>query len=262
MTLLTTEIIQEILDTGLIIIGSKKCGKSNSAKIIASEMIKNLEFQIRVFDSCANWRHEFEPIVYTVMNEDTRYYYSGEKNVLYDLEYMDIEESMIRIGQIAQNDYIKQRYLKNNGGMKRWIIYFVEEAQNVLGTYSLTKQTGKLWVKLISEGRNFNQAYILIGQRMAEISARAVERAQGYLFGRASGDNDRKKISRIVGDARIKERFGDGEDWKTVTEGEIGDEVARLERGQFIYYNGRFGRLIHFPLYKTDSKPLLMTREK
>jgi len=262
MTLLTNEIIQEILDTGLIILGAKKCGKSNTAKIIASEMIKNPNFHIRIFDPCNNWVHEFEPIVYTRMNEDTRYYYSGNKNVLYDLEYVDAEEAMVRIGQIVLDDYEKQRWLKNNGGMKKWVINFIEEAQDVLGRYSLSRNTGKLWMKLVSQGRNFNLAFVMIGQRGSDLSASVVERAQGYLFGRASGENDRRKIRRIVGDARIKEQYGDGEEWKRVTGEEIADEVARLDRGQFIYFNGQFGRLIQFPLYKSDNKPLLMVREK
>jgi len=156
----------------------------------------------------------------------------------------------------------REEKIANRGVLFNWILYVIEEAQNVLGRYSLSRNTGRLWMKMISEGRNFGLGFVMIGQRGSDLSASVVERAQGYLFGRASGENDRRKIRRIVGDAKIKERFGDGEEWKRVTGEKISEEVARLEVGQFIYFNSQFGRLIQFPLYKTDGKPLLMVREK
>jgi hypothetical protein len=258
---LTNEIIQEILDTGLIVVGSKKCGKSNASKILASEIIKNYpNIQCRIFDSCQNWIHLFEPIVCQKIDGDTRYLYTGDQSVLYDIGLMDTEQIMESIGVLMQNDFNKQRLLKSVNRMDKWIVYFIEEAQNVLGTFSLSKTTGKLWIKVISEGRNFNMAFILIGQRMADISAKAIERAQGYLFGKTSGDNDRRKIKRIVGDAIISEHL-EGEEWIRRSGDEIVNEVPRLDTGEFIYFNGKNGRYMKFSEYPNKTTPIPLVRE-
>lgn len=260
---LNTEIIQEILDTGLIVVGAKKCGKSNASKIIATEIIRNQNnIQCRIFDSCQNWIHSFEPIIAQRINEETRYLYTGDRSVLYDIEYIDVERIMEAIGMIVEYDLDKQRKLKRVDMMDRWTMFFIEEAQNVLGTYSLSRESGKLWVKAISEGRNFHMAFVMVGQRIADISTKVIERAQGYLFGRTSGDNDRKKIKRIVGNAKITETINNDGDWIRITGNEIADEVAKLETGEFIYFNGKQGRLIQFPLYNADTKPINVETEK
>lgn len=258
---LTNEIIQEILDTGLIVVGSKKCGKSNASKILASEIIKGYpKIQCRIFDSCQNWVHGFEPIIYQKIDEETRYLYDGEQNVLYDIELMDTSRIMEIIGTVAQIDFKKQRLLKSANQMDKWIVYFIEEAQNVLGTYSLSKDSGKFWMKIISEGRNFNMAFIMIGQRMADISAKVIERAQGYLYGKTSGDNDKNKIRRIVGDAIISQQQDAGE-WVRVSGDKITNEVSRLNMGEFIYFNGKNGRFMKFAEYQTTTAPILCSRE-
>jgi hypothetical protein len=252
------EIIQEILDTGLIVVGAKKCGKSNATKVLASDIIKNNpNIQCRIFDTCQNWMHGFEPIVCQKIAEDTHYLYTEEENVLYDISLIDVENIMETIGTIALYDYNRQRILKSVGKLDRWIVYFIEEAQNILGSYSLSKKSGKLWLKMISEGRNFNMAFIMLGQRMADISAKAVERAQGYLFGRAGGDNDKKKIGRIVGNATIKEELRKAK-WIRVQGDRIVDIVPKLNVGEFIYFNGMNGRIIQFPEYINTLKPKIL----
>ena len=259
--MLTAEILQEMLDTGIVIAGAKKCGKSNASKVLASEIIKNYpNIQVRIFDSCNNWVHGFESVLCQKINDETRYLYTGKRNVLYDIELLDIEKIMGDIGKIVSHDYSEQRLLKTQNKMEKWIIYFIEEAQNVLGTYSLSRDSGKLWVKMVSEGRNFNMAFVFIGQRMAEISTKVIERSNGYLLGRCGGDNDKKKIARIVGNAVIETKL-ENDEWLRVTGDKISEEVSRLETGEFVYFNGKTGRLIKFPEYKTESKPISLSME-
>jgi len=260
--MLTAEILQEILDTGIVLAGAKKCGKSNASKVLASEIIKeHPNIQVRIFDTCQNWVHGFEPVLCQKINDETRYLYTGKRNVLYDIELMDMEKIMDDIGKIVSHDYNEQRLLKTQNKMDRWIVYFIEEAQNVLGTYSLSRESGKLWIKMISEGRNFNMAFVFIGQRLADISTKVIERANGYLFGRTFGDNDKKKITRIVGDAIMDKGLGDNEDYIKITGNKIVEEVSKLETGEFIYFNGKVGRHIKFPCYTSDSTPIPLSIE-
>jgi hypothetical protein len=256
---LNKEIIAEVLDTGLIVLGAKKAGKSNAAKVLATDIINNYpNIQCRIFDTCQNWLHGFEPIICQKIIEDTRYLYTEDKHVLYDIALMDIDEIMESIGAIAFYDYNRQRLLKSVGQLEnKWIVYVIEEAQNILGNYSLMKKSGKLWLKVISEARNFNMAFIMIGQRAADISAKAVERAQGYLFGRAGGDNDKKKIGRIVGNATIKEELRKAK-WIRVQGDKIVDIVPKLNLGEFVYFNGNSGRVIQFPEYTTKTVPKIL----
>jgi len=260
--MLDKEIIQEILDTGLIIIGSKKCGKSNSAKVLASEIIRGYpNIQCRIFDSCQVWVHEFDPILYHRINDNIRFLYIGNKHILYNIEYLDPELRMKAIESIVRYDRKQQEELKWKGQMNRWIVYIIEEAQNILGRYALSRESGKYWCTFISEGRNFNQAFVMIGQRAADISAQIIERAQGYLFGRASGDNDKSKIKRIVGKrARMVNQLVDDE-WIKITGDKIAEETGQLQVGELIYFNGEKGSMIKFPEYKSGTKPILMRKQ-
>lgn len=259
--MLNSEIIKEMLQTGVVIAGAKGCGKSNAAKVLSSEIIKIPNIQCRIFDSCQNWKHGFDSsVICQTINEDTRSLYIGDKNVLYDIELMDIERTMDVIGKIVSYDYSVQRRLKAINKMERYIVYLIEEAQNILGTYSLSRESGKLWIKMVSEGRNFNMAFVFIGQRMADISTKVIERANGYLFGRTSGDNDRKKINRIIGNATISTRL-ENEEWIRLSGNKISEEISTLNTGEFIYFNGKEGRFIKFPNYVNASTPIPLSTE-
>ena len=79
--------------------------------------------------------------------------------------------------------------------------------------------------------------FIFIGQRLADISTKVVERAQGYLFGRTTGDNDLQKIRRICGKSS-----------------EVHLKVSRLGLGEFIYWNGVTAKQVKFKKYDSKGK--------
>ena len=222
--LLPSEIIEEILTTGIVIAGAKGTGKSNVAKFITSEIIKRkMNIQIKAFDTCANWRLEYEPIVMQELNDlnTLDVVYNGKEHVLFDVEYSDPSDIQREIGYIINQDFTMARmekkiYSKIDG----WKLYCIEESQNILNSYSLNKKDGRFWLKAISEGRNFNLSFMFIGQRLADISTKVIERCQGYLFGKMTGDNDRNKVKRICGKASG-----------------IHDKITKLKRGEFIYFN-------------------------
>jgi len=230
-----------ILKTGLVIVGGKATGKSNAGKVIASEIIRNqpLPIQVKIFDTCSNLRWDFEPILYQTVDEKSRYFYDGDEHVLFDINLIDETDILSFIEKVVYTDYLKQRERKEElgGHVDKWILYMVEEAQNEIGTYSLMRREGARVLKLFSEGRNFNQTFILIGQRLADVSTRAIERCNGYLFGRMTGDNDIAKLKRIVGRDSV-----------------IIDEIKKLEieKGQFLYYDGSSTYDFNCPAY--DSR--------
>jgi hypothetical protein len=254
---LPKQIGEEMLKSGLIIVGSKGCGKSTTAKIILSQIINKTLLSdklicCKIFDSCQNFVHGFESIPYQEVEslEDSMSHMDdenvperklmnfGDKHMLYDLADEDVDTIMTQIGSVVREDFKLNREVKKiDGNVGFWTLYCVEEAQNVLGSYSLTARTGKFWLKAISEGRNFNMSFIFVSQRLADVSTRAVERATGFLFGKMCGDNDKAKIRRICGkDAKVHEM------------------VSELKTGEFIYWNGISPYKIRFPSYDSHGK--------
>lgn len=243
--LIPEEVLKNILDTGLVVVGSKGTGKSNVVKCIVSEIIKrNLNIQCKIFDTCCNWRNSFEPIPMQELNESSYLtpIYNGKESILFDVQYDDPELIEQKIGEMVYIDFRDNRLKKNiYGSIPDWKLYIIEEAQNVLNTYSLNKKDGRMWLKSISEGRNFNLGFIFIGQRLADISTKVIERAQGYLFGKMTGDNDLKKV-------------------KDICSKKIANRVKELKQGEFIYYSGKKQiQLLLAPEYTSNTKPILYT---
>jgi len=246
---LDPEIQKDILRTGLVILAGKSAGKSVAAKWLASQILQkkilsDMDVRVKITDSCQNWIHSFDPIPSQIVTKETRYLRGideNEPNMLYDLEFNDTESAIQIIQKLLLHDLTVNREKKMVGKLNYWTFYVIEEAQNIIGRYALTGRKGEFWLKIISEGRNFNISFILIGQRAADISAQAIERAQGYLLGRMTGDNDRAKVKRICG-----------------SNSGIDEDITKLKSGEFIYYNGAKSWEIKFPLYEPKTKPILV----
>lgn len=218
--------LEDILRLGVVIVGLPDCGKTNLAKILAYELKEDQKFskQLKIFDTCLNWQFKFDSVLFQEINHKTRLIYNGLQHVLYNVNIKDAQKVMQIIGKIALNDYDKQYQLKTmqKGNVDHWKVYIIEEAQNILSTYALSSKSGKLWLKLVSEGRNFGLSFVFIGQRLADISTQAIERKNAYFFGKMLGDNDLAKIKRICG-----------------SKSKIDYDVSRLDdKGEFVYYNG------------------------
>lgn len=234
-------ILNGILKTGLVVVGGKDTGKSNAGKVIASEIIRNqpLPIQVKFFDTASNLRWNFDPILYQSIDEKTRYFYDGNEHILFDIALVDEVDILSFIERVILTDYYRMRERKEElgGHIDKWILYMCEESQNLIGSYSLMRREGIRLLKFFSEGRNFNQSYILIGQRLADVSTKAIERCNGYLFGKMTGDNDIAKLKRIVG-----------------RDSAIVNDIKKLEveKGQFLFYNGNSTYDFNCPKY--DSK--------
>jgi len=250
--ILPSKILNGILKGGLVIVGGKGCGKSNAGKVFTAEIIRKqpLPIQVKIFDTASNLRWDFEDIIYQEITEKTRYFYDKEDNhVLFDIALINDDDILKFMERVVMNDYLKQRARKAElgGHNDKWILYMVEEAQNIIGTHSLMRRSGRRLLKLFSEGRNFGLSFIFIGQRLADVSTKAIERCNGYLYGRMTGDNDLAKLKRIVG-----------------RKSPIVSNVQKLDagKGQFIFYNGMSTYNVQVPLYDAKGmKPKLFVQD-
>jgi hypothetical protein len=247
--ILPEQILRKILRTGLIIPAIGGAGKSESGKSITSYIIKKqpLPIQVKIFDVASNLRWNFEPILCQEITENTRFFYSGEKHILYDINMSDDDEKLKFIAKVIQTDYLKQRKLKSElgGHVDKFILYLFEESQIVLGRYALMKKLGRTVKETLSMGRNFGMSFIFIGRRLADMSTSAIEMSEGYLFGKMIGDNDLAKLRRIVG-----------------KKSNIVDDVKKLElgKGQFIYFDGSSAYDFNCPPYDSKGqKPIMWT---
>jgi hypothetical protein len=244
---LPDDLLADILRTGIVIVGGKGTGKTNAAKVLAAGMTHKKGLQVKITDSCLNWVFNFEPIQYQTIGKDTMVpddLYFGENHFLYNIELDNVDLIGATIGTMAMTDYAIQREFKKEEVMDDWIVYVIEESQNVIGSYALNGDLGKGFLKYISECRNFNMSNIWIGQRLADISTKAIERCQGYLFLKLTGDNDIKKAERICG-----------------KESGVAQVLPKLKIGEGIYWDGEKAvRVIEIPKYQSPVRPVLWRR--
>jgi len=248
------KILVDMLSRGANILANRQMGKTNLAQIIIAEMVRQqLPCQIKIGDTAQVWRHNFlSSFKVQEINERTRQVYNGD-NLIYDIEYEDSERIMQFLGNRVLKDYLMNRQRKkvSNGHLNDWVLYCLEEAQNSLGSYSLNRQTGRIWLKMISEGANFNLAFIMIGQRPADISTKAIERMQTYWIGRTTGDNNTRKLKGIIGNKAGTEQLGLP----------LHEKAKELERGEFIFWNGAEAWLFSCPKFEDlypNNKPELV----
>lgn len=233
---LDDRIKDHIMSTGVGLFGSGKCGKTNLAKILASQLHTDENIQLKIFDKAQNWVHEFEQINYqdlTLHTLEREGFYFGDQPILFNCKINNPRDIRKVISEIVNYDYEYHWELKEIDEMNRWIVYFIEEAQNILGTIG----SYDIWNTFISEGRNFNMAFVFIARRMAQVSTKARENMQSFIWGRMLGENDLRKVKSVAGR-------------------DIMEAVASLPRYEFIYYNaGEAYRINNVPLYTANGRP-------
>jgi len=236
LKVISDDLLDEILKSGLVVVASKGHGKTNAVKVITRELLSRQLAKVKVFDSALNWLFDFSDLQYQLIGEASTLH--NIDNCIYDLTLID-DPSTINsiIRQTVTVDFHNYARMKlvTQGKVLNWIVYVIEEAQNIIGSSALRSRENRFWLKAISTGRNIGLSFIFIGQRLSDISAKAVERCQGYLIGKMLGDNDLRKLRGIAGK-------------------ELSWLVKDLEVGQFYYYNGQ-RHLIAFPRFHSYGQP-------
>jgi len=251
------DILKDILSCGCNILSNRQMGKTNLAKVLIAEMHRSLRdidsgFLFKIFDTAQVWRWSFlNSFAMQEINDETSEVV-GNLDVVFDIEFKDSERIMEFMGNQVLQDYDLNRMKKkaSSGHLNEWNIYVLEEAQNSLGSYSLNRTSGRIWLKMISESANFNLAFIFIGQRPADISTKAIERMQTYFIGRTTGDRNINKLKGIIGKDAGEEQMGEP----------LIDLAKRLERGEFIFWNGAHAKRFRCPKFE-DLYPDQTPRE-
>lgn len=234
---LDEEIKKDVLRTGAVIAGSGGCGKTNLVKVIARELMKDENIQLKVFDKSQNWIHNFDPIMYQDIDMYTlarKGFYFEDQSILFNCRMNTPAQIKETISNIVGYDYDYHWELKQVGEMNRWLAYIIEEAQNILGTIGMND----IWNTFISEGRNFNMSFLFITRRMAQLSPKAREQTQSYLWGRTVSQLDLDRIEKVSTES-------------------VAEALPTLNVGEFIYWNGEIAyKLVDVPKFESTNLPV------
>jgi hypothetical protein len=243
------KILEGLMQSGkLIIIGLPQQGKTTTAMHIIRKLTETKEFQegvflIKVCDTANVWKWRFDKIPYIDLTK-THNIPEIERILLLDLGYTDNKINTSLIESMVRGDYYRQREMINKleGRINIRRIYVIEEIQNILGTYSMNGESGRFWLKEISEGANYGQYIIGLGQRLSDISTKIVERCRYFLIGALTGDNDLAKLKRMLGSEKAN----------------VLDLVRGLKKGEFLWLdkeNPEGSMKIYFPIFVQNGKP-------
>ena len=211
---------------GTAITGMPKSGKSNLAKIIVDYMMGK-GYNFKILDPSQTWLGSTVPYYVEVnsFTDLTTVPAPLYKSVVYDTSRMLPDEQKIFVGILIENDFQQICEIPNLKELAQypnyWIIYVIEEAQMVVPSGSLRATYSQQTFRMVSVGRNFLQRYILLTQRPADISVKALSRAGQMYFGEHWEENDIRKLSRLL---NIKYK-------------ECKPLLQNLQIGEFIYLN-------------------------
>jgi len=239
---------------GTAVTGMPESGKTNIAKIQMDYLMEK-GFNIKVLDPSQAWLESTIPNYVEVnsFTDLTTVPNPLNKSVVYDISRMFPDEQKIFVGIIIEDDFQKLCEIPNLREMSKypsyWIIYVIEEAQMVVPSGSLRANYAQQTFRMVSVGRNFLQRYVLLTQRPADISVKALSRAGQIYFGQHWEENDIRKISRLL---NIKYK-------------ECKPLLQSLQIGEFIYLNpyDKMKVKIESPEFKMKVKQVnLMETEK
>jgi hypothetical protein len=232
-------LVRTIQTTGLTVIGSKGCGKTNAVLCLIKELSKDSV----ICDVDFATVHAFE------LGKDFVVKFLSESYLLHKPHIALDRNTIIDISQTGKTtaseiirELIKEQYYSRvkavitefkNGATERklyepWLIFVLEEAQTTIGRF--TKEDSDLRTAM-AVGRNYKLNFIFITQRLGELDTALSERS-AYLIGRTQGDNNLRKLSNLLGIPRKKLKF-----------------VESLAKGEFLFYNGERVEKVKFPLF-------------
>ena len=228
---------QAIKQYGLTIVGAKGTGKTNALMVI----LHNIDAIPCVVDFATV--HAFNlGSKFTVKFLNEKYLLRKpriniDKPIIIDISQTTKPQASEIIRELIKNEYYSRVHevIDNfkNGMEKRqlnreWLVFCLEEAQTTIGKY--LKSDSDL-ATAMAVGRNYKVGFIFVTQRLSELNTALSERT-AYLIGKVVGDNNIRKLSRLLGIPRKKLKF-----------------VETLPRGQFLFYNGERIERLEFPKF-------------
>lgn len=226
---------------GAFICGAKQSGKTNLAKLIANEL-KRRNFVVRAFDPSQAWLKSSLPYFLVFRSADLRKTtaYPFDLSAVFDISRLLPSEQQETVRQVLATDFAVVSEKKPSFGF----CYALEEAQLYLPTGSLQASVNQQTLRMVSVGGNFGQTCLILTQRPADVSAKAIGRVGQLFVGKHFEENDIAKLARYLG-------------WlpkKTY------EKLTKLEIGQFYYLMvGEEPELISTPLFEPETTPKRLT---
>ena len=243
-------IVKAIKSEGLVIVASKNHGKTNTLQVLISEMKAipividyasqhcfklGTKFQVKFLNE-SYWRKPKIRINKPIILDFSQTTKKQAGEILRDIikrEYYRRVQAVIEgFREGKTREQILERF--------KWLLFCIEESQDLIGRY--LKQDDDL-ATAMNCGRNYKISFAYLSQRIADLNTSLVERC-AYLIGKQIGDNNLRKISRILGIGRKKLKF-----------------IETLPKGEFVFYNGKRVERIQFPKFEGYGRAYEFRRE-
>ena len=155
------------------------------------------------------------------------------RSTLFNIRYLNGRRIKYFIGTALKIQYLQQKRLQN----PQPIIVVLEEAQNPFGTFSMNDDLSLELMTVFTQSRtDSNIHYIVIGQRLNDISTKIVERLRP-IIGYTIGQNALRKIK-----AQLPKHL------KSVPQ--------TLQPQTWLYLNGQDNPIFKSPRHQTKGKPI------
>jgi Cdc6-like AAA superfamily ATPase len=239
----TIEIIDlnEVLKSGLAIVGGRGTAKTTTAKHLIRRFIKEKEsVRIRAFEDAYELSRNSDLPFYQILTEQTRQIFIKQKCTYFTGKLYNPEDATTILRSFVIRDWSRQvdKVLASNGHFEDWILYVTDDSHSILDRYSLSRTINKTLLRWVGTGRNYAMSYITVSQRFQSIPTQLLERINtGYLIFKLSGANNRSKLKAI------------GLDKPTIK------RIEKLKVGEAIFYYDGKAELIYIPKFEAVNAP-------
>jgi len=248
-----SEIVEKIrLTSRFMVVATNQMGKTDVSMHLFRAIMKrsdHAENKVKTidFDPAVNLRYKFDKVPF--IDRTKVRHVPLAQDLIVDIPFINASLKRDAVMEVLSSDFIHKRKLKmeHNGNNPFYNFYIIDEMQNIWGTYALRKKDGESALTIFSESSNYGMVIIGLSQRFADVATGVVERCAYYLVGRLSGDNELKKLQRMVDNEKII------------------SQVRGLKRGEFVFIdkdNPEYSVEIDFNEFKQVGTPYELTETK
>ncbi|AFZ74453.1 ATP-binding protein [Natronobacterium gregoryi] len=212
--------VVELLTGRGFVTGKSGSGKSNTASVIAEELLE-AGFPLLIVDTDGEYyglKEEYE-MLHAGADEECDIQIGPEhaeqmaelaleENVPIILDvsgYLDEEEANELLRKVARQLFVKEKKLKKP------FLLVVEEVHEYIPEGGGVGETGKLLIKIGKRGRKHGLGIVGISQRPADVKKDFITQANWLVWHRLTWNNDTKVVGRII-DTEYSERVSELDD--------------------------------------------------
>lgn len=195
------KIAEDMKQTLLLLLSERGHGKSSSLKTIVKYVRENHpEICFKVLDVSLSWYNN-SPIQwrqYVTRQALQQSRITNLTDCVYEMGELTPEERRAFAATLIQNDFQRAREAVKQGTETPWIIYIVEEANTMFGSYSFRRNDpySAILQDFVSIGRNFNLGAILVSTAEIGELAPSIRRRRRIIYGRIESPSDLNQAKR------------------------------------------------------------------